>query len=198
MCKDGTPHLVDGSYEYYHYMQDKFNDNGWGCAYRSLQTLCSWFREQHYVARLPPDHREIQQTLVKIEDKPQHFIGSKQWIGAVEVGKCLEALLDVQYKILFVPSGAELAHKGRELAEHFDQQGTPVMMGGGALAYTLLGVDVNTETGDVAFLILDPHFPDKDDLGWIQRKGWVGWKRASFFDQNAFYNLCQPQRPRVV
>ena len=28
-----------------------------------------------------------------------------------------------------VSSGAELANKGRELAEHFDTQGTPVMIG---------------------------------------------------------------------
>ena len=37
-------HLVDGTYSYHHYMQDKFDDDGWGCAYRSLQTLISWFR----------------------------------------------------------------------------------------------------------------------------------------------------------
>jgi hypothetical protein len=48
--------------------------------------------------------------------------------------------------------------KGRELAHHFDTVGTPVMMGGGKLAYTLLGVDYNERTGDCAFLILDPHF----------------------------------------
>jgi hypothetical protein len=31
-------------------------------------------------------------------------------------------------------------------------------------------------TGELAFLILDPHFPDKDDLAWIQRK--VGFLHA--------------------
>ena len=36
--------LIDGTYTYHHYMQDKFDDDGWGCAYRSLQTLISWFR----------------------------------------------------------------------------------------------------------------------------------------------------------
>ena len=36
--------LVDGSYSYHHYMQERFDDDGWGCAYRSLQTLISWFR----------------------------------------------------------------------------------------------------------------------------------------------------------
>lgn len=36
--------IVQGLYIYYHYMQDNFDDNGWGCAYRSLQTIISWFR----------------------------------------------------------------------------------------------------------------------------------------------------------
>jgi len=26
----GTAHCVQGSYDYYHYMQDRFDDNGWG------------------------------------------------------------------------------------------------------------------------------------------------------------------------
>jgi hypothetical protein len=32
------------------------------------------------------------------------------------------------------------------------------MIGGGQLAYGLLGVDLNVKTGDVKFLILDPHY----------------------------------------
>lgn len=32
------------------------------------------------------------------------------------------------------------------------------MIGGGVLAYTLLGVQFNEQTGDAAFLILDPHY----------------------------------------
>jgi Ufm1-specific protease 2 len=47
-------------------LQDKFDDKGWGCAYRSLQTICSWFRRQHYTAAEPPSHRAIQTALVKL------------------------------------------------------------------------------------------------------------------------------------
>lgn len=53
----GRVYLVDGLYDYYHYMQDKFNDAGWGCAYRSLQTIVSWFRRQHYTSKPVPGHR---------------------------------------------------------------------------------------------------------------------------------------------
>ena len=35
---------------------------GWGCAYRSLQTLCSWFRFQGYTDGSVPAHREIQEV----------------------------------------------------------------------------------------------------------------------------------------
>ncbi|KAK9498202.1 hypothetical protein O3M35_004068 [Rhynocoris fuscipes] len=42
--KGGRITLVKGMYDYYHYMQSNFNDNGWGCAYRSLQTIFSWFK----------------------------------------------------------------------------------------------------------------------------------------------------------
>ena len=33
-----------GEYVYYHYLQDSFNDKGWGCAYRSLMTILSFFK----------------------------------------------------------------------------------------------------------------------------------------------------------
>ena len=42
--KDTIIALVSGRYTYHHYMQDNFNDDGWGCAYRSMQTIFSWFR----------------------------------------------------------------------------------------------------------------------------------------------------------
>ena len=62
--------------------QDKFDDAGWGCAYRSLQTICSWFARQHYAARAPPGHREIQQALVAIGDKDAAFVGSRREAAA--------------------------------------------------------------------------------------------------------------------
>jgi hypothetical protein len=57
--------------------QDRFDDCGWGCAYRSLQTLASWYARQGYAARPPPSHREVQACLVQIGDKEPAFIGSK-------------------------------------------------------------------------------------------------------------------------
>ena len=53
---------MDGTYTYHHYMQDRFDDDKWGCAYRSLQTLVSWFRHQGYTSVSIPTHRQIQQV----------------------------------------------------------------------------------------------------------------------------------------
>ncbi|KAK8686295.1 hypothetical protein V6N13_125322 [Hibiscus sabdariffa] len=200
----GIVSLVQGSYEYYHYLQDGFDDSGWGCAYRSLQTIISWFRLQHYSAVDVPSHREIQQSLVDIGDKDPAFIGSREWIGAIELSFVLDKLLGVSCKVINVRSGSELPEKCRELAFHFETQGTPIMIGGGVLAYTLLGVDYNEATGECAYLILDPHYTGSDDVKKIVNGGWCGWKKSvdskgkSFFLQDKFYNLLLPQRPNMV
>ena len=126
---NGEVALVQGTYTYHHYMQDNFDDNGWGCAYRSLQTLISWFRHQGYVGTSVPSHEQIQKCLVDIGDKERSFIGSRQWIGSTEVGFVLEKSCDVQCKFLSVSSGEDLENKGRELAHHFKTNGTPIMIG---------------------------------------------------------------------
>ncbi|XP_078435785.1 peptidase C78, ubiquitin fold modifier-specific peptidase 1/ 2 isoform X1 [Wolffia australiana] len=200
----GLVSLIQGSYEYYHYLQNGFDDNGWGCAYRSLQTIVSWFRLQNYTSIEVPSHREIQQALVEIGDKELSFVGSHEWIGAIELSFVLDKLLGVSCRIMNVRSGAELPEKCRELAMHFETQGTPVMIGGGVLAYTLLGVDYNDVTGDCAFLILDPHYTGIDEVKRVVNGGWCGWKKAvdsrgkSFFLSDKFYNLLLPQRPNIV
>lgn len=196
-----TVHMVQGRYLYCHYMQDKFNDSGWGCAYRSLQTILSWCAWERYVTfkgGLLPTHEEIQKALVAVGDKPNSLIGSKEWIGANEVCYALEKLTGVASKILHVSSGAEMGSQGRLLAKHFDEQGSPVMVGGGVLAWTILGVARNEMTGRTKFLILDPHYEGRDDLATIQSKGWVGWKAADIFKAEAFYNLCMPERPSGI
>ncbi|KAH1255032.1 putative Ufm1-specific protease [Glycine max] len=200
----GTVSLVQGSYEYFHYLHNGYNDSGWGCAYRSLQTIISWFRLQNYTSIEVPSHREIQQTLVEIGDKDPSFVGSRDWIGAIELSFVLDKLLGVTCKVINVRSGAELPEKCRELAMHFENQSTPVMIGGGVLAYTLLGVDYNEASGDCAFLILDPHYTGSDDLKKIVNGGWCGWKKAvdskgkNFFLHDKFYNLLLPQRPNMM
>uniref|UniRef100_A0A2C9JNQ9 Ufm1-specific protease 2 n=1 Tax=Biomphalaria glabrata TaxID=6526 RepID=A0A2C9JNQ9_BIOGL len=196
--KSATVALVEGYYSYHHYMQDRFDDDKWGCAYRSLQTICSWFKYQGYTERDIPTHREIQQALYDIGDKEQKFVGSRQWIGSFEVSYVLDHLLGVTSKFLTVGSGAELSTTGQDLINHFQTQGTPIMIGGGVLAHTILGVAYSEVTGDISFLILDPHYTGGEDIKIIQDKGWCGWKDMSFWNKTAHYNLCLPQKPTLV
>ncbi|KRT82016.1 Peptidase, partial [Oryctes borbonicus] len=161
---DGDIALVKGIYKYYHYCQDRMDDDGWGCAYRSLQTLASWFYLQGYTEKPVPTFKEIQKCLVDIGDKPSNFIGSKQWIGSTEVNFVLSSLLNITCKILYCSSGEDVASKGSELLNHFQTHGSPIMIGGGVLAHTILGVDYNRQTGNIKFLILDPHYTGGENL----------------------------------
>ncbi|KAF2072674.1 hypothetical protein CYY_006008 [Polysphondylium violaceum] len=191
---DGSVYLVDGNYEYYHYLQDNMDDNGWGCAYRSMQTICSWLKLQNFTKKPVPTHLDIQKILVELQDKEQSFIKSKQWIGAFEITLCLDYLYNIECKILNISSGADVVYKSRELAKHFQVNKCPIMIGGGVLAYTLLGIDFNESTGETRYLILDPHYTGAtDNIKLIKEKGWCGWKPASLFRKDAFYNFCMPQ-----
>lgn len=193
----GAVFAVSGPYAYYHYMQDRLNDNGWGCAYRTLQTLCSWFVLAGYTRGRPiPTHRDIQTILVTLGDKEARFIGSSDWIGSTEVGLVLDYAYGVVTKTLFVAAGNEVDSHARVFRNHFRTQGTPIMIGGGVLAYGLIGIDYNEATGEVRYLILDPHYTGGDSLPIILKGGWCGWKKSDLFLDDHFYNFAMPQRPK--
>ncbi|KAJ7404751.1 ufm1-specific protease 2 isoform X5 [Pitangus sulphuratus] len=137
-------------------------------------------------------------ALVDAGDKPAEFVGSRQWIGSIEVQLVLNQLFGITSKILFVRQGSELALQGRELANHFKTEGTPIMIGGGVLAHTILGVAWNEITGQIKYLILDPHYTGGEDLHVILEKGLCGWKGPEFWNKDAYYNLCLPQRPKAI
>ena len=189
---------VYGEFDYYHYLQDGMKDAEWGCAYRSLQTICSWFKLQGFTRKPVPTHKKIQQVLVKINDKPKSFIGSNTWIGAIEISLFLDDQYNVQSRILNVSSGSLVEKKVEDIINHFKKEGTPIMIGGGVLAFTILGVAYNEETKEIRYLILDPHYTGKDDPEQIVSKGWCAWKKNSLFLKDHFYNLCLPLRPKLV
>ena len=104
-------------------------------------------------------------------------------------------------------SGSEVASQhARALARHFDTQGTPVMIGGGVLAYGLLGIDLGEDPassgipgqqqGEVRFLILDPHYTGADSLPAILKGGWCAWKKEDIFLEQHYYNFAMMQRPQ--
>jgi hypothetical protein len=66
------------------------------------------------------------------------------------------------------------------------------MFGGGVYAYTLLGIDWNSENNDVRFLILDPHYTASDNIKTIIEKGGISWRKVDMFLPDTFYNFCLP------
>lgn len=71
-------------------------------------------------------------------------------------------------------------------------------LGGGQLAHTILGVDFNPDTGDCAFLVLDPHYTGEDLIQPVLSKGWCGWKTPGFWKPEYFYNLLLPTPPSNI
>ena len=125
-----------------------------------------------------PSHQQIQQALVTMGDKPKDFVGSNQWIGAVEVAMCISYFTNdsIDCKIVNVSEGVQLISQAGVLRTHFLTHGTPVMIGGDVYAHTILGVDIRVGLQDldnlhedaemtdvskeppVMFLVLDPHY----------------------------------------
>ncbi|XP_075534076.1 UFM1 specific peptidase 1 isoform X2 [Dermacentor variabilis] len=123
---------VKGKYAYYHYGCDGVDDRGWGCGYRTLQTICSWVvYHKHKTgerARAVPSITEIQAALVRLGDKEAQFSGSRDWIGSTEVFLCLDHFYQVPCRILHASTGGKVANHVDALLKHFEQQGSPVMM----------------------------------------------------------------------
>ncbi|XP_015229259.1 PREDICTED: inactive Ufm1-specific protease 1 [Cyprinodon variegatus] len=192
--------LLRGDYLYFHYGCDGQDDRGWGCGYRTIQTMASWIyfnsslvTKQETVA---PSLPQIQKALVTMGDKPGSFLGSKEWIGTFEASLVLDFFYDVPCKVVHVRGGgAELEQVAvEELHQHFEKHCSPVMMGGDRdnSSKGILGVC----TGDRGsyLLVVDPHYYGRQlEETELQRRGWVSWKRVSSLDQSSFYNLCLPQ-----
>lgn len=76
---------------------------GWGCGYRTLQSLCSWLRHEltttDKAAAEVPSIPAIQEALVVMGDKSERFKNSRDWIGSFEVCICLDYFYDVSYHV---------------------------------------------------------------------------------------------------
>ncbi|XP_045777335.1 ufm1-specific protease 2 [Maniola jurtina] len=187
-------YFVSGTYEYYHYLCDGFDDRGWGCGYRTLQTICSWMKHNYNSAHNVPSIREIQKILVELEDKPESFLGSRQWIGSFEVCLVIDKLYDVPSKIIHVNKGDALETILESLCNHFEKFGSPIMMGGDVDCSSKGVMGVHKDGVNSKLLIVDPHYVGKEESKeFLHRKGWVKWQPLQDFLSTSFYNLCLPQ-----
>ncbi|PSN54608.1 hypothetical protein C0J52_07393 [Blattella germanica] len=165
---DGDTVLMRGHYRYYHYGCDGTMDQGWGCGYRTLQTICSWIKSTLKLDSSVPNIPAIQNILVQLEDKPLNFVNSRDWIGSFE--------------------GSELDEHVPSLVEHFQKFGSPLMMGGDQDCSAKAIMGIHCSQRQVFLLIVDPHFSGKSkSVEDLQKKNWVKWQPLDDFMENMSY-----------
>ncbi|KAM7541271.1 hypothetical protein Aperf_G00000023813 [Anoplocephala perfoliata] len=120
-----------GICEYWHYGGQNTDDRGWGCGYRTLQTILSWFKMNLSLQSTFPDLEDIQSILVSVGDKRASFNKSHEWIGTVEVGTVIQNLTNTDYRIVQIPNGKFGKEHLERIRNHFTYEGAPIMMGGG-------------------------------------------------------------------
>ncbi|CAK9806049.1 Ufm1-specific protease 1 [Anthophora plagiata] len=190
----GTSLFVKGEYDYWHYGCDGFNDKGWGCGYRTLQLICSWVIKNRNLEQTVPSIARIQEVLVTLEDKELSFIGSREWIGSFEVCLVLNHLYEVLSKIVHVPSGRALKDQVPLIKAHFEEFGSPIMMGGDRDCSSKCLVGIHEGVKNTYFLIVDPHFIGRaKGTEQLENYHWVKWQNLDNFVDSSFYNLCLPQ-----
>eukprot|EP00040_Diaphanoeca_grandis_P043949 m.10852 g.10852 ORF g.10852 m.10852 type:complete len:262 (-) comp8516_c0_seq1:191-976(-) len=205
---NGLVETVQGHYDYYHYCVDGFNDVGWGCAYRTCQTMLSHLKYTSKMRKVltPPDIpsiRQMQQLLCSLGDKSSLFVGSSTWIGSCEIALLVNALYGVPCRILTTNDGQQAGIEwGKDLLDHFRTEKTPVMCGGAAGgSVAILGIDLTVPTSPKV-LLLDPHYSGPDILEEVfstDRARWCYWCDATlYFEKNAFYNCCLPLVSRAT
>lgn len=196
--------FVQGSYEYHHYGQGA-RDAGWGCAYRSCQTIFSWYKlRDPQRVRLVPSIKDMQRQLVHIGDKPASFYESTEWIGSVEISLLLDSMHGISCKILSaqnfdqdLPDQDLPDNVAAALVAHLRTVGSPMMVGGqGGGARAIIGAELGTSGKLERFLVLDPHYSGEDSLESLQRQSarvcvWV--RPCDLCRQyGKFTNFCLP------
>lgn len=189
--------LTPGQVHYFHYgVAGSVDDRGWGCGYRTLQTISAYISQRKTGKAQAPSLPDIQSQLVRLKDKPESFLGSREWIGTFEAFLVIDDLFDVPCKILHAsPNAGGLRSLLPQLQQHFDSSqgggGCPGMIGGDADAASkcVLGV-----SGD-SLLIADPHFWN-GSISDVTLDNWITWKNVDTdFCDSSMYNVCLPQLP---
>ena len=182
-------HLVDGLLAYYHYGCDGFDDAGWGCGFRTVQSILSWLSPQEP----PPSIPELQRLL-------GHSAGTRTWIGVQDAVVILDELHGAQVEVLPLRSGHELPAQLARIESHFSAGGGPLMVGGVADVYskTVIGVRHASEDHEGALLILDPHYIGDaaltHDVDTLSAGGWAAWRPLSrALNSGSSYNIALPR-----
>lgn len=183
-------------YEYFHYSIDGEKDSGWGCAYRSIQTMISWFLNNSSFIDRVLSIIDMQRLLRRVDYAHSDLeVGSNRWIGCMEASNILSDISHgkISCRILHANSILELKRFiFDDVQEHLVEIGSPAMIGAGDYAYTIIGV--SSESGSI--LVLDPHFNGADSHNALS-KGYIGWMNVEKLFRwskisSGFINICLP------
>lgn len=191
----GITLLTRETYDYYHYCCDESKDTSFGCGYRTIQSICSMLKNKVGSNGDVPSLRNIQEILVKIGDKPQSIVGSREWIGTVEASYIFDELFNIPSYLIHIPSGEKIASKTREIVDYFTKQGGLIFMGGDcdAAAKMIAGIHVSDDD-KISLLIVDPHYQGTPkSANELINQGYVRWYAEEEFLEASFYNLCMPK-----
>ena len=186
-------HLVSGRLRYCHYLCDGFDDSGWGCGFRSVQTILSWLDPAP-----PPSIAECQAVLAAVQ--PAAYAGARGWIGVADAVVLLDHYQNAQTTVLELPNGQAMARHTPALAAHFEAGGGPAMIGGGGDVYskTIVGVRLGVPSADPLddeLLVWDPHFVGADPATAAETGGAVAWRTVrELLRGSSFYNVALPRR----
>ena len=181
--------IVRDGYDFYHYEVDGYLDSGWGCAYRAIQTMASWFGNLDNMFMRVPSIEEIQTILKRADYAHSDLrVGSRTWIGCVEGSTVLSELSGgrIHCRLLHAESEIRLSELlVTEVRSHLLEVGSPVMIGAGEYAYIVGGVSISTSQ----VLIMDPHYTGRSTVEACT------WKSiATFLDfkkiRGTFVNIC--------
>lgn len=101
---------------------------------------------------------------------------------------------NVPSKILHVPKGGDLINFADTIKNHFEQFGSPIMMGGDRDCSSKGIMGIHYGTNGIYLLVVDPHFVGVvRDIEKLTNESWVKWQDLTEFVDSSFYNLCLPQ-----
>lgn len=77
-----------------------------------------------------PSIRQIQEILVKIRDKEDTFIGSRDWIGGAETCFVIDELFQTPCHLHHITANDRISSRRKEIVQYFMDQGGLIAMGG--------------------------------------------------------------------
>lgn len=192
--ESGVTYLTREKYEYFHYCCDGIKDVGYGCGYRTIQTICSMLKKKIRSDISIPSINDIQKILVKIGDKDDTFINSRGWIGTLEGSYIFDELFNMSSFIIHISHEERISSKKAEIIKYFQEQGGLIFMGGDSDASAKMITGIHTTPNHLFLQIVDPHFSKipKNPQEIIQQ-GYVRWYAEKDFQDESFYNLCMPK-----